>query len=236
MSAQPTKMDKEPTWQSLKGTLIHRCALAAAGKWLTIREAARLDTLSKPPEPHLVAEARWMAQQLGPALRRRDKHVAWSLIDSGGPRWIGNYNDYLSLDTSEQPLAIVKLEDLAVTTASAILDMAHDDQWEDIQSEVSDPFARLTAYTAEAKKAANWRIDLLAHRGDRPPAVVDLKIGDDPADPGYVNALAVQVASKYGREVATIIDSRVTCRVLYVAFDGSHMWSDATTARPRRAS
>jgi hypothetical protein len=64
----------------------------------------------------------------------------------------------------------------------------------------------------------------------------ELRTGNDPADPGYINALAVQVASQYGHEVATIIDSRVTCRVLYVAFDGSHMWSDATTARPRRAS
>ena len=56
---------------------------------------------------------------------------------------------------------------------------------------------------------SNWRIDLLAHRGRRPPLVVDLKTAYDPADPGYINALAVQVASQYGHEVATIIDSRV---------------------------
>jgi hypothetical protein len=62
----------------------------------------------------------------------------------------------------------------------------------------------------------------LAYRGRRPPMVVELKTGDDPTDPGYVNALAVQVASQYGHVVATIVDSRVTCRVLYVAFDGSH--------------
>lgn len=52
--------------------------------------------------------------------------------------------------------------------------------------------------------------------------VVDLRTGDDPADPGYINTLAVQVTSQYGYVVATIIDSRITWRVLYVAFDGSH--------------
>ncbi len=61
----------------------------------------------------------------------------------------------------------------------------------------------------------------LPYRGRRPPVVVDLKAGDDPADPGYINALAVLVASQYGHVVAKIVDSRVTCRALYVAFDGS---------------
>ena len=28
MSAQPTKKFRQPTWQSVKGTLIHRCVLA----------------------------------------------------------------------------------------------------------------------------------------------------------------------------------------------------------------
>jgi hypothetical protein len=60
----------------------------------------------------------------------------------------------------------------------------------------------------------------------------ELRTGDDPADPGHIDVLAVQVASQYGHEVATIIDFRVTCQVLYVAFDGSHMWFDATKARP----
>jgi hypothetical protein len=52
--------------------------------------------------------------------------------------------------------------------------------------------------------------------------VVGLGTGDDPADPGYINTLAVQVTSQYGHAVATIIDSRITWRILYVAFDGSH--------------
>lgn len=229
-------MGDQPTWQTVKGILIHRCALAAAGKWLTVRDAASLVEFGSTREPDLVAEARWMAQQLGPALEQHDARLVWALIDSGGPRWTRTYDDYLSLDDAGQGLAVADLEDLAVTTAKAILDMAHDDQWEDIRTEVSDPFARLAAYTAKAKKTANWRIDLLAHRGRRSPVVVDLKTGDDPADPSYVNTLAVQVAGQYGHEVATIIGSRVTCRVLYVAFDGSHMWSDATTAKPRRAS
>jgi hypothetical protein len=60
--------------------------------------------------------------------------------------------------------------------------------------------------------------------------------GDREAADEWRRTLAVQVASQYGHEVATIIDSRVTCRVLYVAFDGSHMWSDATTAKSRRAT
>lgn len=153
-----------------------------------------------------------MAQQFGPALEQRNDRLMWALIDSGGPYWTLTYDDYLSLKPEGQTRTVAGLEDLAVTTASAILDVACDDRWEDIRTEVSDPFARLTSYTDKAKKASNWRIDLLAHRGRRPPVVVDLKTGDDPADPDYINPLAVQVASQYSHEVATIIDSRVTCR------------------------
>ncbi len=71
MSAQPTKKSRQPTWQSVKGTLIHRCVLAAGGKWLTVHDAARLSDLFNLQEPNLIAEARWMAQQLGPALERQ---------------------------------------------------------------------------------------------------------------------------------------------------------------------
>jgi hypothetical protein len=85
MSAQPTKKRGQPTWQSVKGTLIHRCVLAAGGKWLTVRDAGRLSGLFNLQEPNLIAEARWMARQLGPALEQRDDRLAWALIDSGGP-------------------------------------------------------------------------------------------------------------------------------------------------------
>lgn len=57
MSAQPTKKCRQPTRQSVEGTLIHRCVLAAGGKWLTVRDAARLSDLFNPQEPNLIAEA-----------------------------------------------------------------------------------------------------------------------------------------------------------------------------------
>lgn len=64
MSAQPTKKCRQPTWQSVKGTLIHRCVLAARGKWLTVHDAARRSDLFNLQEPNLIAEAPWMAQPL----------------------------------------------------------------------------------------------------------------------------------------------------------------------------
>lgn len=203
--------------------MIHRCALASAGKWLTIRAARRADHLGAHPEPHLIAEARWMAQQLGAALLERDDRVVWPLIDSGGPRWTLAYDHYLALSPRDQTLVLADLEHLAVTTATALLDMACDDGWEDIQTEVSDPFARLAAYTAAEKRASNWRIDLLAHRGRRGPVVGDLKTGADLPD---VATLVAEVADGYGREVAAIHGSRITCRVLGVSFAGDVQWSD----------
>jgi hypothetical protein len=59
----------------------------AGGKWLTVHDAARLSDLFNLQEPNLIAEARWMAKQLGPALEQRDDRLVWALIDSGGPYW-----------------------------------------------------------------------------------------------------------------------------------------------------
>lgn len=78
----------QPTWQSVKGGLIHRCVLPAASKWLTMHQALEPDAQHGAPEPHLVAEAQWMAGHLKTALVDEDPRLAWSLIDSGGPRWI----------------------------------------------------------------------------------------------------------------------------------------------------
>lgn len=228
-------MSRQPTWQAVKGTLIHRCALAAAGKWLRVDDAASpAGWDGGRGEPELVAEARWMAQQLGLALEQHDDTLGWALVDSGGPYWAKTYDEYCRLDNAGQSLAVADLEHLAVTTAQAILDMACADQWEDIRTEVSDPFAYLVAYTAEAKKEANRRIDLLAHRGRRPPVVVDLKTSRNLAGPTRIDALATEVAEKYGREVAAIIGSQVACRVLWVAFDRACTWSDEKMAWPPR--
>jgi hypothetical protein len=58
MGAQPTKKCRQPAWQSVKGNLIHRCVLAAGGKWLTVRDAARLSDLFNLQEPNLIAGIR----------------------------------------------------------------------------------------------------------------------------------------------------------------------------------
>jgi hypothetical protein len=49
-----------PIWWKVKGDLIHRCALAAAGKWLSIEDAAR----PYEDEPVVMYEGRWVADQL----------------------------------------------------------------------------------------------------------------------------------------------------------------------------
>jgi hypothetical protein len=85
MSAQPTKKCKQPTWQLVKGTPDPSLRAGRRRQWLTVRDAARLSVLFNLQEPNLIAEARWMAQQLGPALEQRDDRLVWALIDSGEP-------------------------------------------------------------------------------------------------------------------------------------------------------
>lgn len=220
-----------PNWHSVKGGLIHRCVLAAPSKWLTIQQARKPDRQHGYPEPHLVAEARWMAQQLTTALDDDDPRLAWSLIDSGGPRWAGPYNDYKNLSDSDRVKAVVNLEDLAVAGANALLERAREDHWEDMLSEVFDPFARLNAFTNREKRATNRRIDLLVHCGPNAPLIVDLKTGGHRFD---VDSMAEEVASKYGDEVAGIINDTVRCQVLGLTFDGECTWSEVVYARPVR--
>lgn len=224
-------MSRKATWSQVKGTLIHRCVLACAGKWLTVRDASSTVDFGDTPEPHFVAEARWIAQVLSAALANGDYRLGWSLIDSGGPAWPLDYRRYTSLDSHDQMKAVADLEYLSATAATAVLDMAREDRWEDMQTEVSDPFARLAAYTPKGKRAANWRVDLLAHRGRRIPLVADLKTGIEMPD---IDTLVCEVADRYGREVATIHDSRVACRVLGINFEGECRWSDPVLARPIR--
>lgn len=219
----------EPTWQSVKGGLIHRGVLATASKWLTIKEALEPDELHGTPEPHFVAEARWMITQLRAALVDADPRMAWSLIDSGGPRWIGPYADYKSLSRRDRAKATADLEELVVSAANALLDKAREDHWEDMLSEVFDPFARLNAFTGSEKRATNGRIDLLVHGGRKAPLIVDLKTGLHPLD---VDTMAADVAVKYGQDVADIIDTDVRCQVLGLSFDRNHRWSRVVVAHP----
>lgn len=229
MTEQDTSF--QPTWKSVKGDLIHRGVLASAGKWLTVREARQPDRLHGAPEPHLVAEARWMAKQLTIALVDEDPRLAWSLVDSGGPRWVGPYNDYQSLSPRDRAKALEDLEDIVVSAANALLDRAQEDYWEDILSEVFDPFARLNAFTTEKKRAANWRIDLLVHRGREVPLIVDLKTGEQVNN---VDTLAKHLAGKYGKRVAGITNTDVDCQVLGLSLDGDHRWSRIVVARPEQ--
>lgn len=219
----------QPTWQSVKGGLIHRCVLAAPSKWLTVYQAQEPDVQHGAPEPHLVAEARWMARQLRAALVDEDPRMAWSLIDSGGPRWIGPYDYDKSLSLCDRVKAVEDLEELVMTAANALLDRAREDHWEDMLSEVFDPFARLNAFTDREKRATNWRINLLVHRGRKAPLIVDLKTGLHPLD---VDSMAADVARKYGDEVAGIINTNVRCQVLGLSFDGDHRWSQVVVAHP----
>lgn len=228
---QQRRNSQSPTWQSVKGELIHRCVLAAAGKWLTIAQAAQPDDQNGLTEPHLAAEARWMAQVLGTALNDGDDQMAQALIDSGGPRWSGPYNNFLSLGPGDRQKAIKGLEELAVTTAHALLELARRDHWDRILSEVVDPFAMLNSFTYQEKIAANRRIDLLVHRGRYSPLIVDLKTSVVLAD---VDELAQKVAGTYGQLVADVLDIRIRCQVLGISFDGDYLWSETITVYPSK--
>lgn len=97
-----------PTWWTVKGDLIHRCALAAAGKWLSIEDA----TSPHEDEPVLMYEARWVADQLKSALTgdldtpNQDRNLAWALVDSGGPYWMGRCNDFKNLKEVDRQLVL----------------------------------------------------------------------------------------------------------------------------------
>lgn len=214
----------EPLWVAAKGLLVHRCVLAAAGKWLTIGQARRTTSFCGVDESVFVAEARWMTRRLTDAITTEDEELGWALIDAGGPYWNAAYEDAVRFSDVERDRILDGLEELVVRIARAILDEAKRDRWVAILSEVADPYAMLSARTPKEQRAARSRVDLLVHRGhDRIPLVVDLKTGRRLPD---VDALADVVADNYGHHVSKAIDDEVECRVLGASFTGALRWSD----------
>ena len=156
-----------PTWWTVKGVLIHRCALAAAGKWLNIEAASKIR--EGEDEPILVSEARWLASKLTDALSgdldkedpNPDRDLAWALVDAGGPYWTGIYDEFRSLSEPDQILvlegdrelaletgrtpAVEDLTELSVCVARKLLHKAKQDDWRSMLSEIVNPFAFLDA-------------------------------------------------------------------------------------------
>ena len=219
--------ESEPTWQSVKGTLIHRCVLACAGKWLSGWEALRNKRKTK--ESHFVDEARWMAQHVDRALRTDDGPMAWALLDSGGPRWTGPYAEFrLFPDHHDQILD--DLEHLTVITARDLMRRAKKEDWLYLRSECSDPFAFVSAETKKERSAANSRMDLLVTRRNAPPLIVDLKFGEGPFTGIKIEEEVEEIRHWYGSEAAAVLNRPVGCSVLTVTFDGDIRWSEEVTA------
>lgn len=219
-------------WASVKGTLVHRCVLAPAGKWLSIGRASKPRPGDVTRTPNLISEAGWMAQQLGDALATGDDEMAYALIDVGGPNWVEEFDNFHDLKPRDQKRVLRGLKRLTVGTAEILLRQARSDRWEAMRTEVTDPFERLGAESYAKAKERNWRIDLLANRGRRRPVVLDLKFGRSMRD---AEAEVQRIAAKYGRKVADIHDGPVDCRALVLDFNGNHRWSSVKTRWPSRS-
>ena len=247
-----------PTWWTVKGDLIHRCALAAAGKWLSIEAATSLCE----DEPVLMYEARWVADQLKSALSgdldtpNPDRNLAWALVDSGGPYWMGRCEDFKYLKEADQQLALqggwYLLEDgrerfakglteLSLCVAEELLDEAERDHWRFMHSEIFNPFAFLDAarrmdYSGipeadrgEGYRKARKRIDLLVQRKLKPPLIVDLKTSRYPATSSRLDRMANDIVRDYGEPAAQAYGKDIQCRILHVSFDGHIGWSSPMT-------
>jgi hypothetical protein len=232
-----------PSWQMVKGDLIHRCALAAAGKWLSIEEASEICE----GEPVLVYEARWLASKLEGALSgdlektdpNPDRDLAWALIDPGGPYWTGHCDEFQNLSAPDRSRALKGLTDQSVRTAQELLDEAERDDWGFVLSEAFNPFAFLDAargadkdgrkdkrYKFEAYKEARKRMDLLIQRKLKSPLIVDLKNRTREPTPDILNKLVDEVARDYGIPAAKVYGRDIQCRVLYLTFTGRVTWSE----------
>jgi hypothetical protein len=244
-----------PTWWTVKGDLIHRCALAAAGKWLSIEDAASLCE----DEPVLMYEARWVADQLKSALSgdldapNPARNLAWALVDSGGPYWMGRCEDFRSLKEADRLLVLhggryvpeggqerfaKGLTELSLRVAGELLDEAEEDNWRFMLSEIFNPFAFLDAArrmddsgTPEADRREGYRkarkrIDLLVQRKLKPPLIVDLKTSRYPATSAHLDDMVNDIAREYGEPAAQAYGKDIQCRILHVSFDGHIDWSD----------
>ena len=247
-----------PTWWTVKGDLMHRCALAAAGKWLSIEDAASLCE----DEPVLMYEARWVADQLKSALSgdldapNPARNLAWALVDSGGPYWMGRCEDFRSLKEADRLLVLhggryvpeggrerfaKGLTELSLRVAGELLDEAEEDNWRFMLSEIFNPFAFLDAArrmddsgTPEADRREGYRkarkrIDLLVQRKLKPPLIVDLKTSRYPATSAHLDDMVNDIAREYGEAAAQAYGKDIQCRILHVSFDGHIGWSDLIT-------
>lgn len=228
--------DGEVTAPQLKGTLIHRCVLAAAGKWLSTEVMRQRRGSDGESVPMFVDEAGWMAQQLGGALRkgsqgrRRHKEMSWALIDPGGPYWSGHYDDFCSLDESDRDYVLEDLEYFSETVAEELVRCAGRDGWRAIRSEVEDPFSRLLT-DATGRKQLNRRIDLLVDREEKLPLVIDLKTGEKMPD---LVMAEKGIKEEYGSLVAEMTCRPVQCYALGLSFDGNIEWSPGIKAIRQR--
>lgn len=217
------------SWQTMKGVLIHRAVLAAAGKPLTVTAARRTVTnCDGGRSPELVSEAQWVARRLTQALQDEDAETAWALIDAGGPRWVRDYENYCALSRGDRRRALEDLEHLAVVAAEALLERATTNGWTEMLSEVLDPVVFLGA----RRGVPIPRLDLLVRRHEE-PLIVDLKTGAGKAASRCLDSDLAGVRSVYGEPFAREWGGPVACQVLYLSFDGGHRWSPVELATER---
>lgn len=218
-------------WQKTKGIVVHRCALAAAGKPLSLWLAERPeDDGAGGSGPNFVVQAQWLAQQLGAALADEDDEVVWSLFDAGGPAWIGEYNVFRRLRRRDKERVVEDLGEIVVEAATAILAMARKEQWESMLSEVLDPFE----FLEPPKNGKLHRMDLLVRRESRVPLVVDLKTGASAPSPAHLVTLTDSLVNDYGQRLAKEWASPIGCQILYVSFGGGHRWGEERLVEPAK--
>ena len=207
-------MAAQEEWARIKGVLIHRCVLAAAGKPLMAWQARK--TPKSTGLPTLVSEAQWIANQLETALRDGDRETAWPLIDAGGPLWtkeVANFNELADTSEREAERALENLAEIAERASRAIADEAKRDDWDRMLSEPIDPIRFLDG-------EPTVRTDLLVRRRGHMPLVLDLKTGQGPASEERANSLLDEKDEEkrsprdVARMIATEYDGKVKAQVL----------------------
>ncbi len=211
------------TWQTVRGTLIHRCVLHPAGKWFRLDHPSRRRRFRE--------ECDWMAQNLRTALSKHDDVLAWALVDAGGPYWTKTYDNFLGLSSGDRALVLQSLEVPVGAAAEAICIRASRDGWQECLSEIIDPYALLLG-EGNPKK----RIDLLTKRiaRERNPLLTDLKTGKAAPDLRIIASLTENLKKEYGIRTANTLGMPVDCQILYVSFGGEAMWGPEITVAPDR--
>lgn len=155
------------TWNTIRGTLLHRAVLHPAAFLREVDTDARRKQYS--------TYSADLAKVIHDSLSKGDFTLARLVVSAGGPSWGTVVDDFQALSEKDRALVLNGFEDAAANMTKMLMMKAWEDGWLWVQTEVSSPYA---AVHGLAHKGC--RIDVVAKRrsaGDEVPTLVvaDLK-------------------------------------------------------------